>query len=285
MISDLHIEETNTKLDELYLNSVTKLSEAHSHVIYDEQVSQQLMKNLGYYDRDISQMFTLFDGVANPFHFVKVQPGQDVLDLHCGIGVDALIAKKYSGSGMVTAIDREQNEIEIAKEIANTRDVDVKFLQLSSEEFFKINDPDLDTTKKYDVVMSNGPTVMHKWKQERMVNVLKTLKPGGRMVFSSCALLKPLEDGVKYPEGIEKLMLIDDIRPMLEQIGYLNVGVDMSNRKLAFEVEYQQVYKTEKEKKMVYVGPESFSDPKYDFAHKLNDRVARVTIVGTKASD
>jgi len=163
VISDLHIEETNTKLDELYLNSVTKLSEAHSHVIYDEQVSQQLMKNLGYYDRDISQMFTLFDGVANPFHFVKVQPGQDVLDLHCGIGVDALIAKKYSGSGMVTAIDREQNEIEIAKEIANTRDVDVKFLQLSSEEFFKINDPDLDTTKKIrrgDVKWPNGHAQM-----------------------------------------------------------------------------------------------------------------------------
>ena len=71
-----------------------------------------------------------------------------------------------------------------------------------------------------------------------MVNVFKTLKPGGKMVFSSCALLKPLEDGGKYPEGMEKLMLIDDIRPMLEEIGFLNVGVDMSNRKLAFEVEY-----------------------------------------------
>lgn len=75
VIGDLYIEDTNTKLDELYLKTVTRLSEAHSHVIYDEQVSQQLMKNLGYYDSDISQMFTLFDGVANPFHFVKIQPG------------------------------------------------------------------------------------------------------------------------------------------------------------------------------------------------------------------
>lgn len=133
--------------------------------------------------------------------------------------------------------------------------------------------------------MSNGPLVMHKWKQERMANVLKTLKPGGRMVFSSCALLKPLEPGVKYPEGMEKLMLIDEIRPMLENIGYLNVGVDMSNRKLAFEVEYKQVINQEKEKKMVYVGPESFSDPKYDFVDKLNEWVARVTIVGTKKND
>ena len=113
--------------------------------------------------------------------------------------------------------------------------------------------------------MSNGPLVMHKWKQERMTNVLKTLKPGGRMVFSSCALLKPLEPGVEYPEGMEKLMLLDDIRPMLESIGYLNVGVDMSNRKCAFEVEYQGIYNNDQEKKMVYVGPESFSDPKYNF--------------------
>lgn len=85
------------------------------------------MKNLGYYDSDISQMFTLFDGVTNPFHFEKIKPGEDVLVLHCGIGVDALIAKKYSGTGTVTAIDREANEIQIAKEIANIRDVDVEF--------------------------------------------------------------------------------------------------------------------------------------------------------------
>jgi hypothetical protein len=39
---------------------------------------------------------------------------------------------------------------------------------------------------------------------------------------------------------MEKLMLLDDIRPALEKVGFLAVGVDMSNGKASFEVSVKQ---------------------------------------------
>ena len=132
--------------------------------------------------------------------------------------------------------------------------------------------------------MANGPFMVHKNKPNRFRLIHESLKPEGKIVFSSCALLKPLEDGVEYPPGMEKMMLIDDIRPHLEECGFLNVSVDMSNRKLSFDVEVPN-NNGELESKRVFVGPESFSDPKYGFADKLNDIAARVTVTATKSYD
>ena len=39
------------------------------------------------------------------------------------------------------------------------------------------------------------------------------------------------------------------------------------------------------ESKSVFVGPESFSDPKYGFAANINEYVARVTVTATRPSN
>ena len=57
------------------MDIVTEKKAEHSHIVYDPKVAEQLMKKLGYYDHDIAYLFTLFSGVANPFHFVKIRPG------------------------------------------------------------------------------------------------------------------------------------------------------------------------------------------------------------------
>tara|TARA_B110000285_G_C15073200_1_gene589185 strand:+ start:788 stop:1063 length:276 start_codon:yes stop_codon:yes gene_type:complete len=90
------------------------------------------MRNCGYYDHDIDwveQDATLFSGVANPFHHVKIKPHENVLDLGCGVGVDTLIAAQYT-DGLVYGIDPCENEILLAREIALEKGIDptkVKF--------------------------------------------------------------------------------------------------------------------------------------------------------------
>merc|ERR1712086_195491 len=153
------------------------------------------------------------------------------------------------------------------------------------DDYFKTNDPEFESCQKYDVILSNGPFSVHQLKPWRFSNVFNALKPSGKIVFSSCALLKPLEKGIKYPPGMEKLMLLDDIRPLLEQIGFLNVGVDMSNRKVSFDVEIKNPKDKSVEGKRVFVGPESFSDPKYGFADNINEYVARVTVTASRPSN
>jgi len=92
------------------------------------------MKAVGYYDHDIDLVeedLTLFSGVANPFHFVKIKPHENVLDVGCGVGVDTLIAAQYT-DGLVYGLDPCENEVLLAREIAKEKKCDptrVKFCQ------------------------------------------------------------------------------------------------------------------------------------------------------------
>jgi len=47
-----------------------------------------------------------FAGVANPFSMGALQPGEDVLDVGCGAGMDSLVAAQMVGpAGSVTGVD------------------------------------------------------------------------------------------------------------------------------------------------------------------------------------
>jgi len=72
IIDKLNISSTNSVLDELYMKIVTMKKEEHSHILYGPEVALKLMNRLGYYDHDIAYLFTLFSGIANPYHFVKI---------------------------------------------------------------------------------------------------------------------------------------------------------------------------------------------------------------------
>jgi cyclopropane fatty-acyl-phospholipid synthase-like methyltransferase len=121
---------------------MTNKMDEHSHKIYDPEVSKQLMKHVGYYEHDINWVeedVTLFSGVSNPFHFVKIKPHENVLDIGCGVGVDTLIASQYT-DGLVYGLDPCENEVLLARELAKEKNLDpkkVKFCQSCIEDGLK----------------------------------------------------------------------------------------------------------------------------------------------------
>merc|ERR1711957_784060 len=109
---------------------------------------------MGYYEGDLNLVnddVTLFSGLLNPFHFVKIEEGKNVLDIGCGVGVDSLIAKYYSKTGYCCGIESNKNEINLAKEIAKERDLDVRFRELHLDEGLRGMN-----TNTYDYIISNG---------------------------------------------------------------------------------------------------------------------------------
>ena len=74
-------------------------------------------------------------------------------------------------------------------------------------------------------------------------------------------------------------MVMGDIKPLLEKIGFKDIEIDVSNPDMRFEVEIPQAGGKVK-KQMVQVGPEEFSDPQYEF--NVNDYVMKVAIVASK---
>lgn len=231
------------------------------------------MKHLGYYDSDIElvkENVPLYEGVANPFHFVKIKKGGSVLDLGCGVGVDAIIAKYYAGeTGTVIGVDESLDQINLAKEIAKKHDINIGF---------KVGDvkAPIDGLNQYifDYIISNGAFCLSKGKGEIFKNAFKYLRSGGKMVVCTTVLKNRVPEGTDGPPGIDKIFYIDDIKPLLEEIGFTNVIIDMSDSKMTFPICDNDQCQD------VTIGPESFSDPKYDF--DIDNLVSRVSIIAEK---
>ena len=75
----------------------------------------KVMKSLDYSDEEIQIAGTdayNFQGVNCPHNLAKVQPGEHVLDLGSGLGVDSFIAAARVGeSGKVVGLDIAKKEV------------------------------------------------------------------------------------------------------------------------------------------------------------------------------
>lgn len=219
----------------LYQKVVKDQKEKHSHIFYDAEVSKQIMRHLGYYESDIElvkENVPLFEGVANPFHFVKIKKGGCVLHLGCGVGVDAMISKYYAGdTGYVIGVDSNLDQINLANKVAKKHDIDVKF---------RIGDVEAPINGFnqfiFDYIISNGAFCLSKGKAQIFENAFKYLRSGGKLVVCTTVLKNKLPPGTTDPPGIDKIFYIDEIKPILESIGYTNVIIDMSASQMRFPI-------------------------------------------------
>ena len=114
-------------------------------------------------------------GVGNPLALGPIHPGDHILDIGCGAGVDSIIAALMVGeSGRVTGVDLVPEMLERAKE--NARAVgatNVTFREASAE---ALPFPD----NSFDVVISNGVFNLVVDKTKALGEVYRVLKPGGQ---------------------------------------------------------------------------------------------------------
>jgi arsenite methyltransferase len=115
-------------------------------------------------------------GVGNLFALGPIHPGERVLDVGCGAGVDTLIAAKLTGpTGVVAGIDLVPNMLVVARENAILADIcNVIWIEASSE-----NLPLAGST--FDIVISNGVFNLVIDKAKSLREVFRVLKPGGHL--------------------------------------------------------------------------------------------------------
>jgi arsenite methyltransferase len=125
----------------------------------------------------------VFCGVGNPFALGTIRPGETVLDVGCGGGVDVVVASRAVGpAGAVGGIDLtpamvERARVNLARAgVANAR-VDV-----GSAEAIPYTDASVD------VVISNGALNLSPAKDEAFAAIHRVLKPGGRLQFADIVL-------------------------------------------------------------------------------------------------
>jgi len=118
-------------------------------------------------------------GCGNPLSFAGVLPGDVVLDIGSGAGIDALLASKLVGpTGKVIGLDFTPEMIEKAREnAARAGATNVEFRQGDAE-----NMPVEDSS--VDWIISNCVINLAPDKRKVFGEVTRVLKPGGRVSIS-----------------------------------------------------------------------------------------------------
>lgn len=124
-------------------------------------------------------------GLGNPVRYAGLKPGEVVLDIGCGAGIDTFIAaRKVGPAGRVVGLDMTPEMLARAR--ANQAQ-----LGLTNGEF----------REGRDVAISNGVINLSTEKGQTFREVYRVLKLGGRLVFADSVVNSQLPRAVLESEA------------------------------------------------------------------------------------
>lgn len=166
---------------------------------------------------------------GNPTAFASLKPGEVVVDLGCGGGLDVfLAAAKVGTSGRAIGIDMTQEMIDRARANA-AKGIDGR--PISNVEFHLATIDKLPLPNaSVDCVISNCVINLAPDKRAVFREIARVLKPGGRLAVSDLILRRPLppeiaEDVTAYVGCIAGAISADDYRVGLLEAGFAEVQV------------------------------------------------------------
>ena len=126
-----------------------------------------------------------FAGTGNPFSLGALNPGEHVVDVGCGAGIDSMIAARMvAPTGSVVGVDMTPAMIEKARAGGNEAGLDnLEFRQALAEAL-----PVADNWA--DVVISNGVLNLFPDKLAGLQEMARVLKPGGRLQIGDIVVQK-----------------------------------------------------------------------------------------------
>ncbi|MFW6113343.1 MAG: arsenite methyltransferase [Actinomycetota bacterium] len=165
-------------------------------------------------------------GCGNPQIMAGLRPGEVVLDLGCGGGLDCfLAADKVGDEGMVIGIDMTPEMLARARSNAEGGGYgNVKF-RLGEIEHLPVPDGSVD------VIISNCVINLSLDKPAVYREAYRVLKPGGRLAISDMVALKPLppemlEDADLLCKCVAGALPMEELEGILADAGFAGIKID-----------------------------------------------------------
>jgi ubiquinone/menaquinone biosynthesis C-methylase UbiE len=165
-------------------------------------------------------------GCGNPIALASLHPGETVVDLGSGGGLDCFLAsKKVGDTGRVIGVDMTPEMLDKARgNLAKLGFSNVEF-RLGEIEHLPISDHTVD------VVISNCVVNLSPDKPQVFREVLRVLKPGGRLAISDivtdgelpATLKKDLEAWAGCLSGAQD---VGDLKKLLAETGFVDIQVE-----------------------------------------------------------
>jgi SAM-dependent methyltransferase len=160
------------------------------HFYHGREAAERFGYSHEWLDRAPAGAVSSFAGVGNPHERSELQPGETVLDLGSGAGLDAIIASSQVGpTGQVIGVDLNPSMCLKAQAHAAATGTSMECHEGRMED---VRLPD----ESVDVIISNGVINLSFRKRRVVEEMFRVLKPGGRISITDIVSAKQLSQSI-----------------------------------------------------------------------------------------
>jgi len=219
MSESLDTDKLEREVKSMY-RDVAEFSDGEFHF----EMGRNLAERLGYDPEDLSYVpdpaIDSFAGVGYHFDLAAIQPGESVLDLGSGSGMDLFVAGMHvTETGTVTGVDMTDEQVRKSRNLAEEngfRNVDVRHSRIEALPF---------DDESFDVVISNGVINLSAEKGRVFEEAYRVLKPGGRLALSDIISESQMPESIKSDADLWAACIggaeqVDEYTSLIEAPGF-----------------------------------------------------------------